>query len=137
MKLSYTSCIVLAATLAKVSADCFSTRLGYPCCSDWNKQVQYVDDDGEWGVENGEWCGMSSECTGKDQGYPCCNGCKVEFTDNDGPWGIENGEWCGIKNSCNGQQPTTTRRTTTTTRTTTTQSPKPTSQGGAPINPPK
>ncbi|KAG4105587.1 hypothetical protein H8356DRAFT_581435 [Neocallimastix lanati (nom. inval.)] len=138
MKLSFTSCIALVAAVAKVSADCFSTKLGYPCCSDWNKQVQYTDDDGQWGIENGNWCGMPPQCTGIDQGYSCCNSCKVEYTDNDGDWGIENGNWCGIKSSCKSSQPPSPPQPRTTrTTTTTTVKVEPTSQGGAPINPPK
>jgi len=139
MKFTYTTCIALAAAVAKVSADCFSTRLGYPCCSSWNRDVQYVDGDGQWGVENGNWCGIGgqqqqSQCTGQNQGYQCCNGCKVEYTDGDGPWGIENNQWCGIKNTCSSQPQTQPQQRTTTTQ----QQSQPTNNpSGVPLNPPK
>ncbi|ORX42742.1 Arabinanase/levansucrase/invertase [Piromyces finnis] len=40
---------------------CWSEPLGYPCCTgcaySW-----YSDDDGEWGVENDDWCGIYKSC---------------------------------------------------------------------------
>ncbi|ORX80640.1 endoglucanase 45A [Anaeromyces robustus] len=140
MKLSITSCIALAAAVAKVSADCFSTRLGYPCCSPNNTNVVYADNDGDWGIENGNWCGMSSgggkcELISGGASYPCCeNTCAVQYTDADGQWGIENGEWCSISKSekCRNQPQPVTRTTTTTS-----EAPKPTSNPyGVPENPP-
>jgi len=41
--------------------DCWSEPLGYPCCSDCNYSW-YSDDDGEWGVENDNWCGIYMSC---------------------------------------------------------------------------
>lgn len=35
---------------------CFSLFSGYPCCKD--KGVVYIDDDGEWGYTNNNWCGV-------------------------------------------------------------------------------
>ncbi|ORX83634.1 alpha/beta-hydrolase [Anaeromyces robustus] len=72
---------------------------GYPCCSD-NCTVVYTDDDGTWGVENGQWCGCGGgkqkTCTGA-QGYPCCKtATQVYFSDNDGDWSVENNNWCLI-----------------------------------------
>jgi len=70
---------------------------GYKCCSN-NCQVVYTDDDGNWGVENGEWCGcgVQKTCTGA-QGYPCCKSAtEVFFTDSDGKWSVENNDWCLI-----------------------------------------
>jgi len=32
----------------------------YPCCSKPNPKVYYQDDDGDWGVEHGEWCFIKS-----------------------------------------------------------------------------
>jgi len=135
MKLTSTTCIALAVAVAKVSADCFSTSMGYPCCSSNNTKVEYVDTDGEWGIENGNWCGIPPKvtCTGQNQGYQCCNSCNVEYTDGDGPWGVENGQWCGIKSSCNGQQqPQQPQKTTQP------SNPQPTSinVSGVPLNPP-
>ncbi|OUM61933.1 family 6 glycoside hydrolase, partial [Piromyces sp. E2] len=53
--------LTLAFLVAKASADCFSTKLGYPCCS--GNEVKYVDSDGKWGIENNQWCGISSNGT--------------------------------------------------------------------------
>jgi len=52
---------VVSVLAAKVSAKCWSEDLGFKCCSDDNLDVYFVDDDGEWGVENGDWCGMPTE----------------------------------------------------------------------------
>jgi endo-1,4-beta-xylanase len=82
---------------------CWSSRLGYPCCKSCN--VVFTDNDGKWGVENDDWCGISSTCNNSNtcvgaQGYPCCqNSCIVYSTDADGRWSIENGDWCLIKNN--------------------------------------
>jgi Glycosyl hydrolase family 45./Cellulose or protein binding domain. len=107
MKLSVTSCIVLAASIAKVSADCFSTALGYPCCTN-TVNVVYTDSDGQWGVENNNWCGIQSQAksglwTGQNQGYPACGHCIVTYVDGDGKWGVQDGNWCGLKNTCDQQ----------------------------------
>jgi cellulose 1,4-beta-cellobiosidase len=97
----------IAAIAAKASADCFSTRLGYPCCS--GNTVAYTDNDGDWGVENGNWCGIgntssSASCWSTALGYPCCSSSSAEvwYTDNDGAWGVENGDWCGIPTGSSG-----------------------------------
>ncbi|ORX43945.1 cellulase Cel48A precursor [Piromyces finnis] len=37
------------------------TNQGYPCCKSCGT-VYYTDADGEWGVENGDWCGMPTNC---------------------------------------------------------------------------
>ena len=88
----------LAALTAKVSAACFSEKLGYKCCK--RNEVVYTDNDGDWGVEDNEWCGISSGndgCWSTALGYPCCkNSSIVYFTDNDGKWSVENNDWCGI-----------------------------------------
>ncbi|KAL6621896.1 family 11 glycoside hydrolase [Neocallimastix sp. 'constans'] len=74
------------------------TAQGYKCCSA-NCEVVYTDDDGNWGVENNNWCGCGTEknvCVGA-QGYPCCKTeTTVYFTDDDGNWSVENGDWCLI-----------------------------------------
>jgi len=70
---------------------------GYKCCSA-NCVVVYTDNDGTWGVENGQWCGCGGGkvCTGA-QGYPCCStATEIFFTDGDGNWSVENGDWCLI-----------------------------------------
>eukprot|EP00833_Pecoramyces_ruminatium_P004329 jgi/Orpsp1_1/1178361/evm.model.c7180000065000.2 len=92
--------------------DCKANLIGYSCCSDSNTTVVYHDDDGDWGIENNEWCGITSissstsvteddKCFSEFLGYSCCSSCTdVVFTDEDGKWGIEDGNWCGIRNSC-------------------------------------
>ncbi|KAL6630433.1 Six-hairpin glycosidase-like protein [Neocallimastix sp. 'constans'] len=100
-----------AAEPTSPSSSCFATKLGYGCCT--GCEVNYTDDDGAWGIENGNWCGIPDSCNKepepepvKDEcfatklGYDCCSGCDVNYTDGDGAWGIENGNWCGIKDSC-------------------------------------
>jgi len=86
------------------SKQCFSLSLEYPypCCKENN--IIYIDEFGEWGVENGEWCGIggdsSDSCFSLALGYPCCETCKVIYTSDSGKWGKENRKWCGIKDSC-------------------------------------
>jgi len=74
---------------------CFSQRLGYPCCK--GNEVLYTDNDGKWGVENDEWCGIEdiNECQGKDGYPPCQKTTEVLYVD-DSEWGVENDEWCVI-----------------------------------------
>jgi len=90
----------IAALAAKASAACWSlSKGGYPCCSPNNTQVFYTDADGEWGVENGNWCGIPKPdvCWSLSQGYPCCQyTSEVVYVDASGNWGVENGDWCGI-----------------------------------------
>jgi len=89
------------------SKQCFSQKLGYPCCSGNSVAVIYTDLNGDWGVENGDWCGIVDDDSKEDDpktdtcfslalGYPCCKGDEVFYTDGNGNWGIENGNWCGI-----------------------------------------
>lgn len=91
---------------APTTDSCFSVALGYPCCKE--NVVVYTDNDGSWGIENGNWCGIGGNsptedsCTGASLGYTCCSStCEVVYTDNDGEWGIENNDWCSIPTSCN------------------------------------
>jgi len=84
---------------------------GYKCCTKSNPKVRYHDNDGNWGVENGDWCyikedqdqGKKNEsklirtCTVEKLGYSCCKKeHKNIYTDSDGQWAVEDGEWCGI-----------------------------------------
>jgi len=69
-------------------------------------EVLYIDDY-KWGVENNDWCLITSKCDNSQSGqcfsypsYKCCQGCNVIEEDASGKWGIENNEWCGIKDSC-------------------------------------
>jgi len=96
--------IYIPACLSK-TPKCFSQLLkpSYPCCK--GKRVFYTDKDGNWGIENGKWCGIDGgvveSCFSLTLGYPCCESCKVLYTDKDGKWGVENRQWCGIKDTCN------------------------------------
>jgi len=111
-----TVALVLAS---KAYAACWSESLGYPCCTQTN-EIVFVDGDGEWGVQNNDWCGFpkddnNASCWSKALGYNCCkNTSEVVFEDSDGQWGIENNDWCGIIKQ-NQPQPTTQKTTTTTT----------------------
>ncbi|OUM70478.1 Non-catalytic module family DOC2, partial [Piromyces sp. E2] len=89
--------LVASVFTGKALADCFATRLGYPCCVNTNK-VEYVDSDGEWGVENNNWCGIEKKsCWANRLGYSCCSSTTdVVYVDDDGKWGVENNNWCGI-----------------------------------------
>ncbi|KAG4101255.1 hypothetical protein H8356DRAFT_280328 [Neocallimastix lanati (nom. inval.)] len=86
-------------------AACWSIGIGYNCCKSCN--VVYKDNDGEWGVENDKWCGISADCATQNaskcigaQGYPCCQStCDVISTDSDGKWSVENDDWCLIDSS--------------------------------------
>eukprot|EP00833_Pecoramyces_ruminatium_P015557 jgi/Orpsp1_1/1189589/evm.model.d7180000073068.1 len=110
--------IITIALATKVSADCWATRLGFPCCS-YSTQVIYSDDDGDWSIENNDWCGIvnnqeTASCWASKFGYPCCkNTNDVVASDNDGQWGIENDDWCGIPKSQNQPVKPTTSSTTT------------------------
>jgi len=88
--------------------NCWSEALGYKCC-DFCDPVIYVDESGDWGIANNDWCGIpttckvNSYCKGA-QGYPCCsaNNCSVYYQDGDGKWSVENDDWCLIdQKSCN------------------------------------
>jgi len=79
------------------------TDKGYKCCSAQCIPI-YTDEDGDWAVEKGQWCGCGdndnslNKCSTKitDIGYSCCSSnCVVVYTDNSGTWGYENKEWCG------------------------------------------
>ncbi|ORX61209.1 hypothetical protein BCR36DRAFT_264837, partial [Piromyces finnis] len=74
---------------------------GYSCCSSDCVTI-YSDVSGNWGVENGDWCGCinkpNTKCSSKilALGYSCCAdpNCEVYFQDESGDWGYES-DWCG------------------------------------------
>jgi len=85
---------------------------GYTCCKSCD--VVATDADGDWGVENNQWCGIDTEkckksnaaapgageCWSKALGYDCCKTTtEVAVADESGKWGVENGQWCGIIDS--------------------------------------
>ncbi|ORX82132.1 acetylxylan esterase [Anaeromyces robustus] len=79
--------------------NCWAHRLGFQCCKNYKIEVAYSDSDGDWGIENGEWCGIDNTCWSETLGYPCCNtnGCQtIYFIDSNGMWSVENDNWCGI-----------------------------------------
>ena len=81
--------------------ECWATALGYDCCKKPQKVI-VTDENGQWGAENGEWCGIipnDDDCWAEAEGYECCNTDKCQtvlVTDEAGKWGAQNGEWCGI-----------------------------------------
>lgn len=84
------------------TGNCWSTALGFPCCTA-KSIVAYTDANGQWGIQNNNWCGKpntnNKECWAKALGYNCCGttACRtVQFSDVDGQWDVENGQWCGI-----------------------------------------
>jgi endoglucanase len=53
-----TSTTTKAATSTSPTNECWSLKLGYSCCKESTK-VYTTDESGSWGVENGQWCGIS------------------------------------------------------------------------------
>jgi len=39
------------------TAECWSLKLDYPCC-ETTTEVVFTDNDGKWGLEDGQWCGI-------------------------------------------------------------------------------
>jgi len=88
--------------------ECWSEKMGYPCCKSNNLFPFYTDNDGEWGVENNNWCGIPKinkeepkekiePCWGDYFDIKCCSSktCKnVLKTDMYGEWGSENDNKC-------------------------------------------
>jgi len=93
--------------------ECWSDILGYSCCKK-TCNIVYVDNSGNWGVEDDQWCGIidseceaiqnEAQCYGELSGeYKCCESCDVWYTDKHGDWGVENNDWCSTKYSCTKQ----------------------------------
>jgi len=99
----------------KSNAACWSSALGYKCCTTATNVVE-TDDNGKWGIENGEWCGIVEDTAEPEKtekaetpektetpkaddcgDYPCCTGSEVVYTDETGDWGVEKDQWCLIK----------------------------------------
>jgi len=102
---------IVSALVGMAQAECWSSVMGYKCCQSCN--VTYEDNDGKWGVEGNEWCGIDNDkCFGNQSNascwslpnYQCCQGNTVAYTDSSGDWGIENGKWCGIIKTNDQQQ---------------------------------
>ena len=59
MKASNILSLVATVLASKVAAECFSEKLGFPCCVE-TKEVVNVDENGQWGIENNNWCGIET-----------------------------------------------------------------------------
>ena len=53
-----TALTAIVAITAKVSAECAFEKLGYKCC-ETTTQIETIDENGTWGIENGQWCGIT------------------------------------------------------------------------------
>jgi len=100
MKFLNTLTIASVCIANVVAKNCWAEELGFKCCSSSDAKVEYTDNDGEWSIEDGNWCGIlkKPECWAKELGFECCTSkdIEVQYTDKDGNWGIENDTWCGI-----------------------------------------
>jgi len=61
--MKFSNILILSAALLISNAkacrpECWAEKLGFPCCSTPDYEVYFTDDSGEWGVENGDWCGV-------------------------------------------------------------------------------
>jgi cellulose 1,4-beta-cellobiosidase len=122
---------LIASSILTTCALASSCHPNYDCCNGCD--VYYTDDEGEWGIQNNNWCFIndanchpSNVCKFEAIGYPCCSHCNIVYTDDSGNWGIENDDWCGIRDNCGGNTPSSSSTTTTTTTTTTTKKTYPT-----------
>ena len=70
---------------------CTVEKLGYSCCKKEHKNI-YTDSDGQWAVEDGEWCGIPT-CTYTGDYLVCKKTTKIVYEDNE-KWGVEGGQWC-------------------------------------------
>lgn len=56
--------VAMMSFIGKAVASCdFASKDGYQCCKGCN--VEYTDDSGKWGVENGNWCGIDDSVCGQ------------------------------------------------------------------------
>jgi len=85
------------ASLLAAGAFASKCHSQYECCS--NCEVIYSDDEGDWGVENYDWCFIDKSKCEATNGYPKCSSCVVYYTDENGDWGVENNDWCLIQKS--------------------------------------
>ncbi|ORY64532.1 Metallo-dependent phosphatase [Neocallimastix californiae] len=82
---------------------CWAEELddGYPCCKTTNVVIE-TDGNGEWGIENDQWCGIRKCWSLKlDEPYPCCvYATEIIYTNENGKWSMENGD-CNDNNNNN------------------------------------
>ena len=95
--------------------ECWSEALGYRCCESGESIVEYIDEDGWWGVtkDGQQWCGIikNEKCWAEDFGLPCCESENLDYVLDNGVIGYEEkyendktrpaGGWCGIKSEAN------------------------------------
>jgi hypothetical protein len=95
--------------------ECWSEALGYRCCDDGESIVEYIDENGWWGVtkDDQQWCGIikNEKCWAEDFGLPCCESENLDFILDNEVIGYEEkyendttrpaGGWCGIKSAAN------------------------------------
>jgi len=103
MKLKIISILsLIAAGVFAQNDECWSTKLGFPCCQSKSTEVLYIEENFGYlfGYEE-ELCGITdAQLCPKGDEYKCCEKCNVYFIDDDGFWGTQHGEWCSIKHSC-------------------------------------
>jgi len=94
-----TTTTTTTTTSSTPTSECFSIKLGYPCCQSNNPEdIVYSDNDGDWGKENSHWCGISIPTCQPKNGYLVCEKTKkVVYKDSD-EWGVEHDQWCIICN---------------------------------------
>jgi len=64
----FTIISVISVLVGMAQSACWSSELGYDCCE--YCKVYYTDNDGKWGVENRQWCGIDeSKCDGSCWAY--------------------------------------------------------------------
>jgi len=56
-------CIIVPKSISATATNnnnnnCYFEKLGFSCCSNRNIKIEYTDDTGNWGIENGNWCGI-------------------------------------------------------------------------------
>eukprot|EP00833_Pecoramyces_ruminatium_P001301 jgi/Orpsp1_1/1175333/evm.model.c7180000053433.1 len=102
--MKYLTSISLLSAITLASAKQVSEQTNKYCngCN-----VVSVQNNINWGFEDGQWCEISADCINEDEKectsyplYPCCSSCEVVAKTDEGSWGVENGQWCGIKNNC-------------------------------------
>jgi len=97
----------LLITSVKARNNCWAEAAGFPCCPRGYKVVEEEGYWGDWGIFEGQWCGILhddekawSQVINEDYLY-CSYGVLPYLVDQDGIWGWDEqrNQWCGMKNS--------------------------------------